>query len=118
MLWVSLGLFLVLVAVMVLTLKAGVGRLGAALGESTAVRHRAAEHILETGGIPETWRPSGRVGERPPTPDEARVYLRRLDVLMRYFRRAPVFDTESTRAMLLDGLAETRERWLRGVWTR
>ncbi len=124
MLWGLLVVLLVLMAGFVLVLRAAVVYVGRVLGSVTHERHRAAEGILETGCVPREWRERyaakrRRGGSGPHGPysrREARHYLRRLASLLTYFAKAPVFDADTTRAALLDGLRAVQARWVAGDW--
>jgi hypothetical protein len=111
-LWILLLLLVMLGFTMLF--RAAVGRMGQVVGKATYQRHTSAEEIVSSGRVPASWR-GARPG--PPYADDARrVYLRRLDDLIRYFGKAPVFDTEETRQLLLGQLRAARERWERGEW--
>ena len=96
-------------------LKLSVDRIGKLVGKVTYERHSAAEEILATGGVPASWRRSA--GGPPFVPELERKLLRRLDELVKYFERAPVFEDEESRAFLLDELRAARARWGKGEWT-
>ena len=103
--------------------------IGAILGRTVSDRHHAAEHILNTGTIPEAWTApfdskmdaleadhelaadarSQRLAKLEA--DAKRHSLRRIDDLLRYFARAPVFDDHS-REVLMSGLREARATWV------
>jgi len=85
------------------------------VGKVTYERHSAAEEILATGGVPAAWRLNA--GAPPFAPGLGRKLVRRLDELVKYFERAPVFEDEESRAFLLDELRAARVRWAKGEWT-
>lgn len=113
MLWLS-ALFLVVAMVgFTLLFRWTVTRVGGVLGKATYERHSAAEEIVSSGRVPAAWRGDAA----PPYAEEAaREYLKRLDRLTRSFERAPVFDSEETRKVLLADLRAVRARWARGEW--
>jgi hypothetical protein len=113
MLWLSMLVLLVAMVGFTLLFRWTVTRVGGVLGKATYERHSAAEEIVGSGRVPASWR--GR--EEPPYSQEAAgSFLRRLDQLIRSFERAPVFDSEETRKMLLEDLRAARARWARGEW--
>ena len=117
MLWLWALLLLAVLSGFVFLLKLAVTRMGGLVGRVTYERHTAAEGILATGRVPESWRKAaGGGGAEPASPSELRLYLHRLDELMRYFEHAPVFDEEPTRRLLLEELRAARSRWERGIW--
>ena len=75
---------------------------------------RTGWQIVSTGGVPAAWREEA--GAPPYLPETRRRLLRKLDDLIRSFERAPVFDSEETRRVLLADLRASRERWARGEW--
>lgn len=114
MIWLSVLLLLAAMLGLTLLLRYAVTRAGQVVGKSTYERHTAAEEILSSGGVPGSWR-GGHL--RPPYPPEAgRGFVRRLDELIRHFERAPVFDSEPTRQLLLEDLRAARARWEKGEW--
>jgi len=121
--------FAVVVAVFTLMLKWGVNLIGAILGRTVSDRHHAAEHILNTGTMPDSWTApfdskmdaveadhqlaaderSQRLAKLEA--DAKRHSLRRIDGLLRYFARAPVFADDHAREVLMNGLREARASW-------
>ena len=121
--------FGVVVAVFTLMVKWGVNLIGAMLGRTVSDRHHAAEHILNTGTIPDSWtapfdrkmvaleadhelaadKRSQRLAKFEA--DAKHHSLRRIDGLLRYFSRAPVFADDHSREVLMNGLREARASW-------
>lgn len=90
--------FLAFVAVLTLSVKAGVFLMGRRAGAQIARRHREAEHIIESGEPPDTW--PGSHNRIP-----------RLDGLIAYFRQSPLVADEPTREFLLNELRAVRQTW-------
>jgi hypothetical protein len=115
MIWITMLLFIGVTLLFSYLLKLSLDRIGKLVGKVTYERHSAAEEILATGGVPASWR---RSTEGPPfAPDLERKLFRRLDELVKYFERAPVFEEEESRAFLLEELRAARVRWGKGEWT-
>jgi hypothetical protein len=128
---IALMAFAVVVVVFTLLLKRGVNLIGAILGRTVSDRHHAAEHILNTGTMPDPWiapfdskmdaleadhelaadERSQRLAKLEA--DAKRHSLRRIDDLLRYFARAPVFADDHSREVLMNGLREARATWVR-----
>jgi len=118
--------FIVLSALFALAVKKGTGAVGKALGRTVYERHRCAEQILEDGRMPSSWyqefeqsyakREAPNPGNREFRIRTRRHCIRRLDGLLKYFDKAPVFESEEARRMLLADLRNTRERWADAVW--
>lgn len=114
MIWLSMLLLLVAMLGLTLLLRFAVGRMGRVVGRATYELHTAAEEIVSSGRVPLSWR--GSHDQPPYPPDAGRGFVRRLDDLIRHFERAPVFDSEQTRALLLEDLRAARARWQKGEW--
>jgi hypothetical protein len=118
-------LYLVVLALFVLGVRQTILGLGKKLGGSVFARHKQAQHIVDTGTVPADWarkiqgsgsdRPRGSHVQGPSDPRRDRA-VRMLAELQAYFRRAPVFDTESTRALLLRRLQEVEREWAVKEW--
>lgn len=89
-------------------------------------RHQVLEEIVETGRVPKSWRePYDREIARISSGLEQsrklerlrskarRDYLGRLDRLRRYIEGSTLVDSEETRRLVLDRLAEVRADWSR-----
>lgn len=107
----SILIFILLVVVFALLYKATSSVLGSVLGKTVHQRHKAAEHIIETGRLPASWQ-----SECAKKSDAKACALGRIDDLVKYFERAPVFDTEETRRELLSDLEHARETWESLSW--
>ena len=90
--------------------------------DTVRIRHEAAEHILDNGRIPVAWAEETTARRRSLKEaygGEAAVRdlaLKKIGQLIRYFEKAPVFENSATRRMLLDDLAEARNRWEVAEW--
>jgi hypothetical protein len=93
--------FLAFVAVLTLSVKAGVYLMGRRAGAQIALRHREAEHIMESREPPDTW-------------SDSHDRVNRLDGLIAYFRQSQLVADEPTREFLLNELQDVRQRWEAG----
>ena len=125
--------FIAFIALFVLGLRWGVVVIGKVLGRVVYDRHRNAEYIINTGQVPQEWtdpyfkkidvvRAKEQVdeGER-----ERRIAMlerrakrnsiKRIDDLLRYFSRAPVFADDHSRRVLMEQLKSAKAQWLKYV---
>ena len=125
--------FIAFVALFVLGLRWGVVIIGKVLGRVVYDRHRNAEYIINTGQVPEQW-----IGPYFKKMDEARTKdgvdeterdrriasldrkakrnsIKRIDDLLRYFSRAPVFADDHSRRVLMEQLESAKAQWLKYV---
>ena len=125
--------FIAFIALFVLGLRWGVVIIGKVLGRVVYDRHRNAEHIINTGQVPEQW-----IGPYFKKMDEARTKdgvdeterdrriasldrkakrnsIKRIDDLLRYFSRAPVFADDHSRRVLMEQLESAKAQWLKYV---
>jgi hypothetical protein len=125
----SLIIFVVGIALFTVGVRWGVVAIGKLLGRTVSERHHNAEYIISTGAVPEDWMApyfqkidaiganhelSAADRERRSAEIEAqgkRESLRRLDDLLKYFRRAPVFEDDTARQLLLGQLRSAKEVW-------
>lgn len=116
--WIFFVAFFIVVILFVLAFKAAMRYIGKRFGETVRQRHEAAEHIVETGLPPNDWQQSAREqGANPGTRDAARRRMaKHVNGLLRYFKTAPVFDTEDTRRELMSELEDARDRWADMKW--
>lgn len=106
--------FLGAVVVFVLMFKVAMGYIGKRFGLTVRERHEAAQIIVETGLPPRQWRREAARASHTDRSDDTsarRVLGNRVDQLTRYFRTAPVFDSEETRRVLLADLQDARDAW-------
>ena len=125
--------FIAFIALFVLGLRWGVVIIGKVLGRVVYDRHRNAEYIINTGQVPEQWigpyfkkmdeaRTKDGVGE---TERDRRIAsldrkakrnsIKRIDDLLRYFSRAPVFADDHSRRVLMEQLESAKAQWLKYV---
>ena len=105
--------YLAIIALFVLAVRFAINHLGARVGSQVYDLHRQTELILETRKVPEEW--VRRLKERRGNSCDRTVRqeaLKRMDRLLAYFRRAPVFSDDESRKQLLSQLQEIREEWL------
>lgn len=102
------AVFLALVLVLTVLVRAGAVWMGRLAGRGTRRRFEEAEHILETRRPPGSWLvAAGELAGRRRRTD----LLRRLDSLVEFFRTSPVVADEPTRVLLLKRLSDVRSRW-------
>ena len=125
--------FIAFIALFVLGLRWGVVIIGKVLGRVVYDRHRNAEYIINTGQVPDQWtepffkkidemRKLEQVDE---TERERRISIldrrakrnsiKRIDDLLRYFSRAPVFADDHSRRVLTEQLEAAKAQWLKFV---
>ena len=125
--------FIAFIALFVLGLRWGVVIIGKVLGRVVYDRHRNAEYIINTGQVPDQWtepyfkkideaRKKEGVDE---TERERRIAsldrkakrnsIKRIDDLLRYFSRAPVFADDHSRRVLMEQLESAKAQWLKYV---
>lgn len=128
-------IFILLIVVFALLYKGTHVVLGSALGKTVRARHKAAEEILNTGNVPAEWRRDydkrrrkhAGSGSGPEDAPDSNVLwrlhaqakkqaLKRMDDLLKYFARAPVFDSEDTRKELIQELRDVQARWKESDW--
>ena len=125
--------FIAFIALFVLGLRWGVVIIGKVLGRVVYDRHRNAEHIINTGQVPDQW-----IGPYFKKMDEARKKdgvdetererritvldrkakrnsIKRIDDLLRYFSRAPVFADDHSRRVLMEQLEAAKAQWLKYI---
>lgn len=125
--------FVAFIALFVLGLRWGVVVIGKVLGRVVYDRHRNAEHIINTGQVPEQWtepyfkkidavRDLEQVDEAERERRIAilerrakRNSIKRIDDLLRYFSRAPVFADDHSRRVLMEQLEAAKAQWLKYV---
>ena len=130
LMWAIVITFLVVIAVFTLGVRWGSVVIGKVLGRVVHDRHRNAEDIIGTGAVPEQrlapyFKRIDRLEANRELSDEdrrrrisrleakaRRNSIKRINGLLRYFKRAPVFTDESSRRLLLDRLAAARAAWL------
>ncbi len=126
MLGLALLGFVVLSALFALAVKKGTDAVGKALGKTVYERHKYTEQILDDGRMPSSWYQKferSAAGRAAPDPGDREFRIRtrkycikRLDGLLKYFDKAPVFESEEARRMLLADLRNTRQQWADAVW--
>ena len=130
MLLVFVG-FIVFIGLFVLGLRWGIVIIGKVLGRVVYDRHRNAEHIINTGQVPDQWTQSyyskidkirtlQNVDEKE---KERRIFIldkrakknsiKQINDLLRYFARAPVFADDYARKVLMEQLTAAKEQWLK-----
>lgn len=125
--------FIAFIALFVLGLRWGVVVIGKVLGRVVYDRHRNAEYIINTGQVPDQWtapyfkkidavRKLEQVDEsergRRISILERRAKrnsIKRIDDLLRYFSRAPVFADDHSRRVLMEQLEAAKAQWLKYV---
>jgi hypothetical protein len=122
--------FIAVVALFSVGVRWGTVAIGKLVGRAVHDRHRNAEYITTTGAVPEQWQTpyleqidaveadhelTAEACERRIAFLEAkrrRHAIKRLDGLLRYFARAPVFAEDEARQMLLGHLEAAKATWL------
>ena len=78
-------------------------------------KHRSAESVLNSGFVPPDWKKNifMMLGI-----DALAKYtaLRKLKIIIRYFKRSPLVEDEETRETIVSRLTEVREQWKRMKW--
>ena len=85
---------------------------------------RLIQSIVETGRVPAQWKkpfPRRLSQARGNTAREAAIrqqaqaaYIQKLDVLIHYLEHSKLVDSEETRQVVLERLAQVRETWSKG----
>lgn len=105
------AIFLVLVLVLTVLVRAGAVWMGRLAGRVARRRFEETEYILQTGRPPGPW----LVRSRKLTGRHGRADLvRRLDSLVEFFKTSPVVADEPTREILLKKLCDVRGQWQDG----
>ena len=113
--WLTFLLFAVLVVLLTLLLRFGILWMGRAVGRQTRTRFEEAESILNENTIPAAW--LDEVRDLHPEEGRKRL-LKRLSTLTEFFQNAPVVADETSRQVLLDGLAVKRNEWSQADWEK
>ena len=119
---ISVLIFFIAIAIFVLFFKMAMGYIGKVFGKTVYGRHKAAEHIVDTGRVPPEWRlraeqalrktgPPGSPSHRRTAEREQEKILKQIEGLLKYFDTAPVFEDEPTKRMLIGELTEAKTRW-------
>ena len=111
------------ILIIVLGTKMSMNLMGKLLGRNVSGRHHAAEHIINTGRVPDEWIKSA---------EKKQVYallrstgfedwakektIGRLDDMIRYFEKCPYLTDEEARNILLEELAKAGELWRGMSW--
>jgi DNA primase large subunit len=107
-------IYLIFLILFMLGIRFAVVRFGQRIGTDVSALHRQAEHILETHRAPACWlyvpRKRCPAAGLSSTKQRERLLLQ-LDRLIHYFRKAPVFDEESTRKQMIEALLAVRHEW-------
>ena len=87
-------------------------------------KHRLIQSIVETGRVPAQWKKPfqrrlsqarGNTAREAAIRQEAQAaYLQKLDALIRYLEHSKLVDSEETRQVVLERLAQVRETWSKG----
>ena len=113
--------FIAFIALFVLGLRWGVVIIGKVLGRVVYDRHRNAEYIINTGQVPEQWTEPyfKKIDEERRIAalerKAKRNSIKRIDDLLRYFSRAPVFADDHSRRVLMEQLEAAKAQWLKYV---
>ena len=125
--------FIAFIALFVLGLRWGVVIIGKVLGRVVYDRHRNAEYIINTGQVPDQWTEPffkkidemRKLEQVDDTERERRISIldrrakrnsiKRIDDLLRYFSRAPVFADDHSRRVLKEQLEAAKAQWLKYV---
>ena len=116
--------FIVLIAIFVLTLKAATMYMAKTVGKQIDEKHEAADIITTTGKAPKNWteRLEKKVSLRENSLEvqerAKRKILNRLDELIMFFKKSPLVGAEDGEAMtlLLNELQEARDFWREKNW--
>lgn len=82
-------------------------------------KHRAAQHIVETGRIPPQWleAKARAAGATTDVQDVARrAAIEKLDALIAHFTTSPLVEDEETRQLLLGQLNQAHTAWRERPW--
>ena len=131
--WLILISFLLFIGLFVIGLRWGVVVIGKILGRVVNDRHQNAELIINTGQVPEQWASAfykkiDQINKSTEIKDlekqkrvsslesKAKRYsIKRINDLLKYFSRAPVFTDDYSRKVLMDQLQEAKKEWLKYI---
>ena len=131
--WLIFLSFLLFIGLFVVGLRWGVVVIGKILGRVVNDRHQNAEFIINTGQVPEQWtsefyKKIDEINKSAGTNDlekrkrvsslesKAKRYsIKRINDLLKYFSRAPVFSDDYSRKVLMDQLQAAKKEWLKYI---
>jgi hypothetical protein len=112
----AIGGAILLILGLTLLLRRSMDVVGDRFGRKVFRYHQDAEYIMETRLAPDSWHRELASSRRRRGASAMGAglsgHVPRLSALIRYFRTAPVFDSEDTRIALLKELRAIREQWL------